>query len=78
MYLVGCLHSFYIGYTTNVQTRLNQHNSGLTQSTKSKIPWEMVYTEVFETLFAATRRERFLKNQRNKTFYKKLCSIENK
>jgi len=80
MYTVYILYSdtfdsFYIGYTANVQTRLKQHNDGLTQSTKAKIPWRLVYTEIFQTKSEAIKRERFLKNQKNKSFYKRLANL---
>lgn len=67
--------SFYIGYTSDIETRLSQHNQGLTKSTKSKIPWKVVYTEQFELKLDATRRELFLKAQRNKSFYKKISNM---
>jgi putative endonuclease len=67
--------SFYIGFTSNIEVRLLQHNSGQTKSTKAKVPWRIVYTETFETSGEATRRERFLKKQKNKTFYKKLSNL---
>ena len=67
--------SFYIGYTSAIEERIIQHNSGKTKSTKNKIPWKVVYTEVFQTKTEAIQRERFLKRQKNKTFYRKLCNL---
>jgi len=67
--------SFYIGYTKNLEVRLDQHNSGLTKSTKAKKPWLLVYSELFATQLEALKRERFLKSQRNKPFYKRLANI---
>ena len=67
--------SFYIGYTKQPDVRLEQHNLGLTQSSKAKRPWVMVYKEPYETQIDALKREKFLKNQRNKTFYKKLTGL---
>ncbi|MFN7313099.1 MAG: GIY-YIG nuclease family protein [Bacteroidota bacterium] len=80
MYTVYILYSdtfdsFYIGYSANVQTRLKQHNDGLTKSTKAKIPWRLVYTEIFQTKSEAIKRERFLKDQKNKSFYKRLANL---
>ena len=67
--------SFYIGYTKQPDVRVEQHNLGLTKSTKAKRPWVMVYNENFENQTDAWRREKFLKVQRNKTFYKKLTGL---
>jgi putative endonuclease len=67
--------SFYIGYSRDINVRLSQHNEGLTKSTKAKRPWKIVYTETFITKTEAMARERFLKNQRNKNFYKKIAGL---
>ena len=67
--------SFYIGYTKQLDVRIAQHNLGLTKSTKAKRPWVMIYSEEFESQIDALKRERFLKNQRNKMFYKKLTGL---
>ena len=80
MYFVYILYSdsfdsFYIGYSADVEKRLQEHNAGLTQSTKSKAPWRIVYTEALSTKTEAIKRERFLKRQKNKGFYKKLCRM---
>jgi putative endonuclease len=80
MYKVYILYSvsydsFYIGFTTDIEIRLSQHNSGLTKSTKGKRPWKVIYIEEYAALIEAVRRERFLKNQKNKQFYKKLAGM---
>ena len=64
--------SFYIGFTKNTVTRLNEHNSGKSTYTRKKIPWKLVYTEKYESKSEAIKREKFLKSQRNTDFYKKL------
>jgi len=64
--------TFYIGYTSDLEIRLSQHNSGKTKYTSRKIPWKVVYTEEFNIKSEALKRERFLKNQRNRDFYFKL------
>ena len=40
-------NSFYIGYTNNLDRRLEEHNSGKTRYSSKKCPWELVYTEEF-------------------------------
>jgi putative endonuclease len=67
--------SFYIGYSADIDRRLHEHNAGLTKSTKSKIPWRIVYYEKYDLQVDAIRRERFLKAQKNKTFYKKISGL---
>ena len=39
--------SFYIGYTSDLVKRLENHNSGLSTYTSKKIPWKIVYFEKF-------------------------------
>jgi putative endonuclease len=64
--------SYYIGFTSNLNQRLEYHNSGKSRYTSKKMPWKVVYTELFETRSEAIRREKFLKKQKNHEFYKKL------
>lgn len=46
----------------NPSHRLGEHNRGKTKSTKSGIPWELLYTERYETYTEARKREIFLKS----------------
>ncbi len=66
--------SFYIGFTENLEKRLNQHNNGESNYTSRKIPWKLVYFEEFSTKTDAIKRERFLKAQKNKVFYHRLIN----
>ncbi|MBK8983579.1 MAG: GIY-YIG nuclease family protein [Ignavibacteria bacterium] len=63
-----------MGYTSNLEKRINFHNSGLSKYTSGKIPWKLVYFEEFEKKSDAIKRERFLKKQRNTEFYNKLIN----
>jgi putative endonuclease len=67
--------SFYIGYSQDIERRIDEHNAGLTQSTKAKRPWKIVYTEQLPDFKSAVARERFLKNQKNKSFYKRISGM---
>jgi len=53
--------SIYIGLTNNLKRRLKEHNSGKTFSTKSKIPWELIYCEIYKSAEDAKKREESLK-----------------
>jgi putative endonuclease len=68
----GVDESFYIGFTENLERRVNQHNNGESSYTSRKIPWKLVYSEEFSTKTDAIKRERFLKAQKNKVFYQRL------
>jgi putative endonuclease len=64
--------TYYIGYTIDLNRRLSEHNSGKSKYTSGKMPWKVVYYERFPTRTEALKREKFLKKQRNRTFYEKL------
>ncbi|MEP7103183.1 MAG: GIY-YIG nuclease family protein [Candidatus Dojkabacteria bacterium] len=48
---------YYVGITSNVEARLVRHNKGLVRSTKSRIPYELVYTETYLNKTSARKRE---------------------
>ncbi len=51
----------YIGWTDKLEQRINEHNKGLVFSTKSRIPFELVYYEAYKSESDARERERNLK-----------------
>ncbi len=53
---------FYIGHTARLDTRIDEHNSGHTRSTRGRGPWRLVYHESFATQSEAAARERQLKS----------------
>jgi putative endonuclease len=53
--------TLYKGFTENYLKRLDEHNSGLSQYTSSKIPWCLVYVEELRTKTEALIREKQLK-----------------
>ena len=64
----------YTGYTTNIESRLRDHNTGHTKSTKHRRPLELVYSEEFETKKEAVDRERFFKTPEGGILKRKLMS----
>jgi len=64
--------SFYIGYSSDVAKRLEQHNAGESRYTARKLPWEIFYVESFATKSEAIKREIFFKKQRNREFFLRL------
>lgn len=57
----GKTKEIYIGFTTNLKSRLAFHNSGKSFSTKTSIPWKLIYAEVYRSRKDAEDRERKLK-----------------
>lgn len=54
--------SFYVGQTNNIDARLEKHNKGLVQSTKHRMPFDLVYSEEYLTRREAMLREKHLKS----------------
>ncbi len=53
---------FYIGQTSNLETRVAEHNAKRSRYSSSGIPWTLVYCEIYPTHKEAIKRERFLKS----------------
>jgi putative endonuclease len=62
----------YVGFTSNVTRRLQEHNSGKTKSTKGFKPWKLIYSEECETRVEARKREKYLKSGIGKEFLKNI------
>ena len=62
--------NFYVGYTKNVQRRLEEHNSGRITSTKDRRPMKLIYWEGSISQQDATRREKYLKTSGGKRYIK--------
>jgi len=52
---------YYVGYTDNLEWRLERHNQGWGRYTKRWIPWELVYNEKYNTKSEGIKREREIK-----------------
>ena len=79
-YFVYILYSekrdrFYIGFTSDINSRLLKHNSGSTTSTKSGIPWELVYSEEYVTKTEALKREKAIKKKKSRKYIEYLISM---
>ena len=64
---------FYVGHTENLTKRIFEHNSNRTPSIKNRGPWELFYSETYDTRRQAARRERQIKSMKSRLFIESLA-----
>jgi putative endonuclease len=79
MYKVYVLKSLkdgknYTGYSSDVNRRIIEHNSGKTESTRRRRPFKLLYLEKYQSEEEAKKRERFLKRGKGREELKKLLN----
>lgn len=63
----------YVGYTSDLENRLQSHNDLATKGFTVKYrPWKLIYTEIYETKREAMKREKYFKSGVGRIFIKKL------
>ncbi len=60
----------YIGLSNNLDRRLKEHQEGLNKTTKPYRPFDLIYTENFESRVEARKREKYLKSGIGKEWIK--------
>ena len=63
---------YYIGSTEDIKRRLLHHSSGKIKSTKAYKPWEIVYSESYNTRSEAFKKEKQIKSYKGGVVFKKL------
>jgi putative endonuclease len=66
------LDKYYVGSTTDIARRLQEHNRGKEKFTKTGIPWELVYKETFNELKEARKKELSIKKQKSRKYIESL------
>jgi putative endonuclease len=62
---------FYTGVTKNLKLRFEQHEKGLVESTKNRMPLELIYYEACLDQNDAVKREKYLKTYHGKMFIRR-------
>jgi len=65
---------YYTGSSQDPVVRLQQHNWSRTPSTKTGIPWKLVYTEEFDTRSDAVKRGYAIKKKKSRKYIEYLIS----
>ncbi len=66
----------YIGYTNNLEVRMEQHNSGKTESLLRYIPMRVIHIEEYKTRLEAMRREKQIKSYKGGQAFKRLIKTK--
>jgi len=61
---------FYIGYSTNLRKRFDEHMTGRSIATSYRRPWRLIYYEAYLNQDDALGRERYLKSGSGRRFLK--------
>lgn len=78
IYILKCSDgSFYTGYTTNIEKRVNAHNNSKigAKYTKARRPVTLIHSEKFKTLSEALKRESEIKSWNREKKQKFLKSV---
>ena len=61
----------YVGMTTNIKRRMQEHNAGKSKFTSAFAPWLIIYQEVAPDFVQGRIREKYLKSTAGKRYIKK-------
>ncbi len=64
--------NLYVGYTTDMKRRFEEHNRGLVLSTKPYKPWNLIHFEGYRDKEDAQRREKYLKTSQGARLLKRM------
>ncbi|MEO8413485.1 MAG: GIY-YIG nuclease family protein [Ginsengibacter sp.] len=68
------LNKYYVGACTDIERRLYEHNIGHSKFTSTGVPWILKYSEFFETLQLAKKRESTIKKMKSRKYLENLFS----
>jgi putative endonuclease len=60
----------YVGMAKDVKERVEEHNRGYNQSTRSRVPFTLIYSEHCASRGEAREREKYLKSGKGRDFLK--------
>ena len=68
VYILECADgTYYTGYTTDVERRVEEHNAGTgAKYTRGRTPVEVIHTETYDSQSAAMQREYAIKQLRRR------------
>lgn len=64
-------NKFYVGYTSDIQARIDVHNKGGSIYTKDYCPWILIFSCQFHDKLKALEFEKYLKSHSGRAFMQK-------
>lgn len=73
VYIIKSLkdNKLYVGYTTNLNKRIEKHQNGEVLSTKCRRPFKLIYFEAYLAEEDAKKREKFFKTGWGRNYIKR-------
>jgi putative endonuclease len=68
------LNKYYVGACIDIERRLYEHSIGHSKFTALGVPWVLKYTEPFETLQEAKKRELYVKKMKSRKYIEDLIA----
>ena len=68
------LTKYYVGACIDMDRRLREHNTGHSTFTRTGIPWRLMYTEVFNNLAEAKKRELYIKRMKSRKYIEQIIA----
>ena len=62
------LDKYYVGYTTDLEKRLADHNTGISTFTSKAADWELKFSETYPSRELAMLRERQIKRKKSRKY----------
>ncbi|MBK9149735.1 MAG: GIY-YIG nuclease family protein [Saprospiraceae bacterium] len=66
------IDKYYTGACIDLDRRIYEHNIGHSKFTKTGYPWSLVYSEQFEDLSSAKKREAEIKKKKSRKYIEAL------
>ena len=60
----------YVGFTQDIEKRVEEHNKGLVEATRSRVPFDLLYYEACQSKEKALHREKYFKSGFGRRFLK--------
>ncbi len=62
------LNQYYVGYTSDLHKRLQEHNSGISKYTSKANDWQLCFQEEFFNREDAMQREKEIKRKKSRKY----------